>query len=137
MLLPSGYSFQVSVEREVDALRFFYRFLTCDWLFAPECSAFSDSAGQPTKKPTPLLGPKPTTFTGDSVGSERAFIAQMISRSPGAIHCVAAFDEKDTQRVSAYYMSGSYTVNVVFARGWKPTDDAVLMISSLFDVSLP
>lgn len=55
----------------------------------------------------------------------------MISRAPGAIHGVAAFDEKDTQRVSAYYMPGSYTVSVVFAKGWRPTEAEVSLVESL------
>lgn len=136
MPLPSGYSFQVPVEREVDALRFFYRFLTCGWLVDPECSAFSGSTAVPAMQPMGF-GLSSITFTKDSVVSERGFIAQMNSLSPGAIHCVGAFDARDTQRVSAYYMPGSYSVSVVFARGWKPTDDEVLMISSLFDTSHP
>ena len=65
MPLPNGYSFQVPVEREVDALRFFYRFLTCGWLVAPECSAFSDSAGQSAMNANPLFGVTSTTFTKD------------------------------------------------------------------------
>ncbi len=130
MPLPNGYSFQVPVEREVDALRFFYRFLTCGWLVSPECSAFTDSTAVPAMQPM-AFGLSSITFTKDSVGSERGFIAQMNTISPGAIHCVGAFDARDTKRVSAYYMPGSYSVKVVFAQGWRPTEAEVALVESL------